>query len=320
MTVAGVRGLGHPDADPADRDRPGDEFQRDGSTLAFGDVAERKRLPRAFGRAVIEGLELASPELYRVAFGVMVRPCDADRIDVNLAAQVNNDPLRMQRVVFAGESLGQVRIALPVGLGISIGEPRPSIAVAAAETAMGQGRRPRAVNHFGGVVGVADEVAFLFVGIAPLPCRIPVPGLDHKLGVLAISHGLPSRAKDFFQQRVLEQMVGSTGAQAVNRRAQRANGAERVHHVRRIGIDDDSLRARRRDRQQHSADHKGNRESALDTQCHDASLIAGSVMLSSNGRRSLNRFKNGKSQPTAYTELFFYWLKSRWALAPLTAI
>src|SRR6185312_16646358 len=40
-------------------------------------------------------------------------PVDADRVYVVILAQINNDPLRMQRVVFVRESLRQVGIALP---------------------------------------------------------------------------------------------------------------------------------------------------------------------------------------------------------------
>ncbi len=86
------------------------------------------------------------------------------------------------------------------------------------------------------------KVAFLLVGVAPLSGGIPVPGFDHQLGVLAIGHGLPSRAEDFVQQRIFQQMVGSAGAQAVDGRAERADGAEGVGDVGGVGIDDNLLR------------------------------------------------------------------------------
>ena len=69
-----------------------------------------------------------------------------------------------------------------------------------------------------------------------------MPGLDHQFGVLAIGHGLPSGAEDFVQQRIFQQLVGSAGAQAIDGRAQRADGTEGVGDVRGVGIDGDLLR------------------------------------------------------------------------------
>ena len=96
--------------------------------------------------------------------------------------------------------------------------------------------------NFRAGLGAADEVAFLLVGVAPLACGIPVPGLDHQLSILTIGHGLPSRAENFVQQRIFQQVVGSAGAQAVDGRAQRADGAEGVGDVGGVGIDNNLLR------------------------------------------------------------------------------
>ena len=64
-------------------------------------------------------------------------------LSVDFAAQVDHHPLRVQRVVFAGESFGQIGIALPVRFQVAIGEPRPAVAVAPAEAAMRQRVQPR---------------------------------------------------------------------------------------------------------------------------------------------------------------------------------
>ena len=77
----------------------------------------------------------------------------------------------MQRVVFAGEGLGQIRIALPVGGQIAVGQARVAVrvgAVVAGDAAMRQGV---AVGVPDGLAGrrAAREVAFA-AGSLQVPC------------------------------------------------------------------------------------------------------------------------------------------------------
>ena len=92
-----------------------------------------------------KGFEFAGPELDGVMFGVRLGPCDADRVQIDLGAEIDHDPLRMEGVVFAGEGFGQVRIRLPIRLEIAVGEARPSVAVSATEAAMRKRRWKRMV-------------------------------------------------------------------------------------------------------------------------------------------------------------------------------
>src|SRR6202453_4392138 len=111
--------------------------------------------------------------MFRIGFG----PGDLYRVHVYLAAEIDHHPLGVERIVLAGESVGQIRITLPIGFGIAVGEAGPSIAIAAAESAMRQWRSPGVPNHLTGRLGVPDKVSLLALGITPCAVRIPVPGL-----------------------------------------------------------------------------------------------------------------------------------------------
>ena len=70
--------------------------------------------------------------------GVGLRPVDADGIDRLYAAEIDDHPLRMRRILVAGEGLGQVGIAFPVGVHVAVGDARITVihAVVAGEAAM----------------------------------------------------------------------------------------------------------------------------------------------------------------------------------------
>ena len=121
MRVAGVGRFGHPDAQVSHRNIPIRELQRGRSALAVGNRAHGKGLPGALVDSRVERFQLASPELHVIARGVGIGPGDPDGIDIDLRAQVDHHPLRMQRVIFAREGFGQVWIALPVGIRVAVG-------------------------------------------------------------------------------------------------------------------------------------------------------------------------------------------------------
>jgi hypothetical protein len=287
--VASVGRLRHPDAEVPGGDRPRNEFQGDGAALAIGDAALGKRLPSALHGAVIEGLHFASPELDGVVTGVGIGPSDAYGVDVDFGAKVDHDPLRMERIVFAGKGLGEVRIAFPVGFQITVGEAGPAVTIAAAEAAMGKRVSVGVANHLGGL-GAAREVALLFLPIAPSTAGIPVPGLDHEFGVLTIGYGLPAGPEDFLQNGIGQQGVGvfvdflfgeapiftsgsaSARSEAIDGPTQGAKRAERIRDVRGSRIDDDILRGREVRRAEERADRNGQFvHTALDFRSHEHS-------------------------------------------------
>ncbi len=97
-------------------------------------------------------------------------------------------------------------------------------------------------DHLTGRLRITDKVTLLVLRITPHSVRIPVPRLNHKLGILTIGHGLPTGVEDFLQKWIRQQMIGSASPQPVDRRAQRAHRTKGIHHVRRRRIDHNLLR------------------------------------------------------------------------------
>src|ERR1700689_3411719 len=60
---------------------------------------------------------------------VGIRPGDADSVNSLKTGQVQENPLRMQRIIFARVSLREVRIAFPVGTHVAVGETREALGV-----------------------------------------------------------------------------------------------------------------------------------------------------------------------------------------------
>src|SRR6185437_14490560 len=100
-------------------------------------------------------------------------PGDPNGIDLNLAAQIERDPLRM--VLLACELLREIGIALPITVQIAVREPRIAGSIASAEATVRKRCGPGVADHLCGG-SVPDEVASLCAGIAPLALCIPVPG------------------------------------------------------------------------------------------------------------------------------------------------
>jgi hypothetical protein len=158
--------------------------------------------------------------------------------------------LRVQRIVLASEGMREIRIAFPVCGRVAIREARVFGSIAAGESPMGQRVGPGVAN-LGGRLGAAGEIAFPLFRIAPSAARIPVPGLDLKIGVLAIGDRLPTGVKNLFENGICEHVIRGSRSEPVDTRAESANRAERIHGVRRIGVYDDVLgHGGRRERQQ----------------------------------------------------------------------
>src|ERR1700730_14191502 len=67
---------------------------------------------------------LAAPELHQVVTGVRRGPVDAYGLQILLAGEIEDDPLRMRRVVLAGETLREIGVALPERPLVAIGQAR----------------------------------------------------------------------------------------------------------------------------------------------------------------------------------------------------
>ena len=145
----------------------------------------------------------------------------------------------MQRVVLAGEGLGEIGIALPVGGLVAIGEARPAVAVALGCAAMGQRIGPGVDDWILAGRGIAGKVALLFGGVAPRAVGVPVPGFHLQLSVLAVAYRAPARAQQLLKRRAAERplrvpldfFAGLAAAQAVHGAAESARRAEGVYRV-----------------------------------------------------------------------------------------
>ena len=93
-----------------------------------------------------------------------------------------------------------------------------------------------------GGIGAAGEVTFLLFWITPSAAGIPVPGLDLQIGILAIGDRLPTGVENLLEDGIGEQVIRASGFQSIDTRAESANGAERIHGVGWIGVNDNVLR------------------------------------------------------------------------------
>src|ERR1700730_8372376 len=121
---------------------------------------------------------LAAPELHQVVTGVRRGPVDAYGVQVLLAGQIENDPLRMRRVVLAGETLREIGIALPERPRVTIRQARIADRIRTVIAGDAAARQRISVGVDDGLrpgLRSADEVAAL-PRLAPGAVRVPVPG------------------------------------------------------------------------------------------------------------------------------------------------
>src|SRR6185503_17658159 len=103
------------------------------------------------------------------------------------------------------------------------------------EAAVGEKVAVRMAYRLGGR-RAAGEVA-LAAGVAPGPLRVPMPGLDVQLGVLAIGDGLPAGRQYVPDEGFGEELVGRRPWDAIDAGAQGALGNEAVRLVARRNVD-----------------------------------------------------------------------------------
>src|SRR5205085_7261216 len=130
----------------------------------------------------------SQPVLHFVVARIRLCPCNANGGDNLRLGQFDRDPLRMHAVFFAGEWFRQIRIALPVGVEVSVIQPRIAIELrpaVAGYTPMRQGVSVGMTDRFLCRPRVTDEIS-VPGRIAPPPLRIPMPGLNEEFRILAI--------------------------------------------------------------------------------------------------------------------------------------
>src|SRR5260370_148388 len=204
--------------------------------LVSGDSALRKCLQDAAGRR-FDGI-VAGPILDDVVRSVRLAPRDANTVDGLRLRQIEQDPLRMKAVAFAGEMLGEIRIALPESVEVTVGEAgEPGVfrTVVAGETATRKRISVGVAKGFGGN-GSAREIAFAR-GITPCPLRIPVPGFDGQLGILAVRHRLPAGGQRCLQRGWKQIFVDGLRGNAVDARPHIFTGNAVIRTVPRLNPD-----------------------------------------------------------------------------------
>ena len=112
MGVAGVGRIRHQNANKSDRDELIRQMYGLDTTLPGGDLTVREGHPCSLGGGA-EGIS-SGPILDKIASRVGGGPVDPDGVDIFVIAQVDDGPLGMNGIGFAGESGGEVGIAFPV--------------------------------------------------------------------------------------------------------------------------------------------------------------------------------------------------------------
>ena len=185
--------------------------------MAIRKVALRKRCPFSRNRFV-HRVVAAHPILNRESCGVRVGPGDFESIDGLRCAEINHDPLRMERVAFGGESCGKIWITFPVTCGVAVGQTR--IAVRGAAVArVSTMRKWIAVGstQCAGRFGIADEIAAFACGIAPGAIWVPVPRGDAELRILPVGDWPPSGRERFLDRFRAKHFLELFGGQNIER-------------------------------------------------------------------------------------------------------
>ena len=184
----------------------------------------------------------SDPVLHHKLSGIRLRPYDADAVDGLRLRHVDHHPLGMQRIAFAREVLGKIRIALPVGALIAIGETREAgigSAIVSRKAAM---RQRISIGITDGIArcGRASEVAF-FAGLTPCALRIPMPGLNGEFGVVTVGNRLPAGSQSAAQIRLDQVVVNCLGRDAIDAGTESFVGTKAIGGAVRRDIDVDGL-------------------------------------------------------------------------------
>src|ERR1019366_66364 len=131
MTITSIGGARHPDANELGRHWCRRQKHSGVSTLSVGNGSRGKILPCSFV-LVIHGVAIAHPVLHLEIASKWIGPLDADSIDGLVFIEHDDEPLRMERVLYASEIVAQVWISFPIWLGVSVIEAGVAIDLCAS--------------------------------------------------------------------------------------------------------------------------------------------------------------------------------------------
>src|SRR4029077_12867879 len=126
VSIAGIRGTRHPYAHKFRGHRSGLQVQRGIAACSVCHGPCRKSSPCSFV-LFIHGVAVSDPVLHLVGLSVGVCPSDLDRVDAFLLVECDHYPLRMERIVLSRKVFGEIWVAFPVGLEISVVETREAV-------------------------------------------------------------------------------------------------------------------------------------------------------------------------------------------------
>src|SRR2546427_4538179 len=171
-------------------------------------------------------------ELDREIGGEGFGPKDLDRVDLPASAQVDHDPLRMQRIFFAGEVLVEIRIALPKTGRVAIINSRVTIIVRLVD-GVAASRQTIAVAHSDRRAGlpVRCPIALTARRIAPASLWIPMPRLTCQLGSQSIGQRFESSGEHSRNVRRRKLTGGFSPGMTIDAGTQCVRGREAISRM-----------------------------------------------------------------------------------------
>src|ERR1700722_3803878 len=196
MVVASIRRVRHYRPRKLGLNRLIRKLHRVAATFTALHLACGKSLPFALRTAVEIERIFTYPILHPIGLRIGILPRDANCADWVLGLQIDNHPLRMERIGFPSEFARQIWVALP----ITEVWGRHSRVTAGREASMRQSIGKNVARRLL-EVSASGEVAALMRRIAPCSVLRPVPGRHPELAVVAVRDRPPSR-----RQRLLDDM------------------------------------------------------------------------------------------------------------------
>src|SRR5947209_711850 len=125
----------------------------------------------------------------------------------------------MGRIVLPGESLGEIRVALPIRVQIAVIQAREAVKFRSAISGESAVLQRISVGMADDLSrrGIASEIAFAG-RIAPRSFGVPVPGLHKQIGVLAVTDNAPTGGQCLLDLIWPEERVRSIARNTVHRR------------------------------------------------------------------------------------------------------
>ena len=193
-----------------------------------------ENLPFAFGAAVEIERVGADPVFDLIGFGERRSPLNARGIDLFVGLEIDDDPLWMERIRFAGEFASEVGIAFPIE---KVGALDGTVA-AGGEAPVWEGVGKN-VADWSFEFGAAGEVSALMRGVTPRAVRVPVPGGHAEFTVVAVGDGAPARGDGLLNDVWRVDAVDVAAGENVEGAAKGVVGIEGIYLVGGSGVDVD---------------------------------------------------------------------------------